>query len=151
MHPSTVIPLAGIALPVIIVPLVLFAKHTANKRYYRHLERMAAIKAGVMPPEPTPLPGPGAIVAIGAGVPIASIFGALLATVNLPAYTNDTVAVVGFIWSMAVAITLVGLATSLVLGVMLHRAHRRTSMETPRPSAKPTYDPDMFEPADRGY
>ncbi|WP_165073555.1 hypothetical protein [Paludisphaera rhizosphaerae] len=150
MPPSTVVPLAGIALPAIIVPLVIFAKQAGNKRYYRHLERMAAIKAGVPLPESAPLPGPGAIVAIGAGVPIAAVFGALLATANLPQFNDDTVPLVAIIWSFALLIALVGLATALVLSVMLHRAHRRTA-ETSQPSTKPAYDPDMFEPAGRHF
>ena len=150
MVPSTVVPLAGIALPAIVVPLVIFGKLAGNKRYYRHLERMAAIKAGVPLPEPAPLPGPGAIVAIGAGVPIASVFGALLTTANLPEYNGDMLPLVAIIWSFAMMIALAGLATSLILGVMLHRAHRR-AVETPLPSTKPAYDPDMFESAGRGY
>jgi hypothetical protein len=150
MAPSTIVPLAGIALPAIIVPLVIFGKLAGNKRYYRHLERMAAIKAGVPLPERTPLPGPGGIVAIGAGVPIASVLGALVATANLPEYDGEMMPLVAIIWSFAMMIALAGLATALILGVMLHRAHRR-AVDIPLPSTKPAYDPDMFEPAGRGY
>lgn len=150
MPPSTIVPLAGIALPAIIVPLAIFAKQAGNKRHYRHLERMAAIKAGVPFPEFAPLPGPGTIIAIGAGVPIASILGALIATANLPEFNDDTVPLVAIIWCFAMMIALVGMGAALILSVMLHRAHRRTA-ETPRQSTKPAYDPDMFEPAGRHF
>ena len=48
----------------------------------------------------------------------------------------------------AVAIVAAGaLAVAVVLAVLIHRSNAQASEAAPRESAKPAYDPDMFEPA----
>ncbi|MDG3003104.1 hypothetical protein [Paludisphaera mucosa] len=149
--PPTIIPLAGIALPLILVPTIMLTKNLGQRRYYRHLERMQALKSGLPVPASTPLPGPGSVVAIGAGVPIVSILGALIATASIPWESPDVLPLTAIIWSMSLFLALGGLTTALILGVLLHRAHRRSTSTDAAASAKPAYDPDMFEPAGRGY
>ncbi len=146
-----IIPLAGIALPVILVPIILLFKQIAQKRQFRHLEQMQAIKSGRPLPAATQIPGPGSVVAIGAGVPTAAILGALIATANFSRHAEDLLPLMGVIWSCAAFVSLSGMATALILGIMAHRAHGR---ETSRPlddSAKPAYDPDLFDAAGRGF
>lgn len=154
MHPPVsplLIPLAGIGLAMIIVPLALITKYVGQQRHYRHLERMQAMKAGIAAPATVPLPGPGAIVAIGAGVPTACMSAALLATLSLRSYTPDLVPMLAVIWGMSTFLGLCGLMTGLILGVMLHRANGKAAAATRDDSAKPAYDPDMFDAAHRGY
>lgn len=146
-----IIPLAGIALPIIIVPTALFAKHVGQQRHHRHMERMQAMKSGVAPPASVPLPGPGAVVAIGAGVPTACMLAALGATLSLPFHTPDLVPLLGIIWCAAVFLGICGLTSGLILGLLLHRANAKIAAAARDASAKPAYDPDMFDAAHRGY
>ena len=150
---TAIIPLAGIAIPLIIVPAVLVAKHLGRSRYYRHQERIEAIRAGSPGLGSTLLPGPGSVVAIGAGVPMMAILGALIATASIPSHvhTREMIPLLAIIWSTSTFVAVAGLTTSLILGILLHRAHGRTVEEAPRSSSKPAYDPDMFEPAGRGF
>jgi hypothetical protein len=140
----------GIAIPMIIVPAALFAKHVGRKQQYRHLERMQALKAGVTLPPMVPLPGPGAIVAIGAGVPMVCVVGALAATEMVRNQTPDPQIAMALIWSMTLLLGLCGLATALIFGLLLHRANAR-ALASANDSTKPAYDPDMFDPAHRAY
>lgn len=147
----TWIPLLGIAIPMVIVPAALFAKHLGRKAQHRHLERMHALKAGMALPPTVPLPGPGSIIALGAGVPMACVLGACVATDMIRGQTEDLPALTAIIWSFALFIAVCGLGSALVLGVLLHRANARAEAAMMRDSAKPTYDPDMFDPAQRAY
>lgn len=153
MHPPMsplLIPMAGIGLAMIIVPLAIVTKYIGQQRQYRHLERMQALKSGVTPAAASPLPGPGAVVAIGAGVPAACMMAAFFSTLSVGHSTPDIVPVLGIIWSMSAGLGLCGLAGGLILGGLLHRANARAA-ETRDVSPKPAYDPDMFDAAHRGY
>lgn len=145
------IPMAGIGLATLIVPLSLLANYVGRQRQYRHLERMQAMKLGVVPPATVPLPGPGSIVAIGAGVPSACMLAALLATLSFRSHSPDILPVVAMIWGAASFLGLGALATGLVLGLLLHRANARAAASAQEDSAKPAYDPDMFDAAHRAY
>lgn len=145
---ALLIPLAAIALPAVIVPMSIAGKHLARQRQYRHEERMQALKAGLHPSAGVQVPGPGAVVAIGAGVPVAAVLGALGATLSLPFHTPDLVPLLAIIWSASVLLGICGLATGLILGLMLHRASRRRAAA---PSGKAAYDPDLFDPVHSGY
>ncbi|WP_165245752.1 hypothetical protein [Paludisphaera soli] len=135
----------------ILVPLILLFKHVGQKRQYQHLERMQAVKSGRPLPNSSQTPGPGSVVAIGGGVPAVSIVGALIATANFPRDVDHLVPLLGIVWSCAAFISLSGMATALILGVLAHRAHRRENSQTLEASAKPAYDPDLFDVASRGY
>lgn len=148
-----IIPLAGISLPLILVPLILVFKHVGRNRDHRHLERMQAIKAGRPLPSASNPPGAGSVVTLGAGVPAAAMLGALIATSSFPSHGSDRIGLMGMIWGSAAVVSLGGLLTAFILGVLSHQAYRRDrdAAETLASSAKPAYDPDLFDAAGRGY
>ncbi len=141
-----IVPLAGIAIPMVVVPTVLFARHVGRNRQYGHLERMQALKAGVALPSTVRPPGPGAVVAIGAGVPTVCALAAVMATHALPATPRDEELIVrlAIVWGVAFLLGLCALATALVLGLLLHRANAKAAT-TRDASAKPAFDPDPFD------
>lgn len=145
------IPLLGIAIPMVIVPAALFAKHVGKARQYSHLERMQALKAGVTLPPTVSLPGPFSLVAIGAGVPMACMLGAFAATESVRHQLPYTSTPLVIIWVACAALGVCALATALILGLLLHRANSRAQAATRDASAKPAYDPDMFDSAHRSY
>ena len=136
---------AGIALPLILVPTILLLKHSRLKRQWAHLERMKAIKMGVAPPTQS-TPASGSVVAIGAGVPAVAVLGAWLTTiVVLPGPWEDPLWPLAIVWGSALTIGALALATSLVLGVLQHRACARSTRREALASAKPAHDPDAFD------
>ena len=141
-----IVPLAGLALPVILVPMILFAKLAATARTHRHLERMQALKSGLQPQTPSPL-GAGTVTAVGAGVPIASILAALIASSWLDLVSDDSIPMLAIIWFSAAILAVAAMTVGLVLALMINRARAQDRSTSPRDSAKPAYDPDMFEPA----
>ena len=152
MPPSVVIlALAGIAFTLVVVAIGTYAKHAGRARQYAHLERMQAMKMGLTPPTTVPIPGPLAVVAIGAGVPMVGVMGAVAATSMLPFETREFENYLWIIWSATVFLALCGLGAGLALGLLLHRAKAREAETTAAASAKPTHDPDMFDAAHRGY
>jgi len=132
--------LAGIALPLFLVPTILLLRHSRLKRQWAHLERMEAIKRGIPAPPDHSSPGSGGVVAIGAGVPIAAILGAWLTTMAFGNGHGDDLLIV---WGCASIISALALVTSLVLAVLQHRA--RAAEWDARASAKPAHDPDAFD------
>jgi hypothetical protein len=148
---ASLIPLFGIAIPMIIVPAALYAKHVGRVRQYRHLEQMQALKAGVTLPPTVPLPGPFSLVAIGAGVPMACLLGAFAATESMRHQLPYNTAALTIVWGACAVVGLGALATTLALGLLLHRANARAAAMARDSSAKPAYDPDMFDPAHRAY
>src|SRR4051812_43099259 len=78
--PEILIPLAGIALPMVLVPTIMGMRQANKKREYQHAERMRALELG------QPIPGQShwaaAVAAIGAGVPLASFLFTFLGYVN---------------------------------------------------------------------
>jgi len=140
--------LAGIALPLFLVPTIILLRHSRLKRQWAHQERMEAIKRGIPSPPAQLTPGPGSIVAIGAGVPVVAVFCALLMTMRVSLGREDENGMLEFlaiIWCCTVLICGLAMATSLVLGVLQHRARAREAEWGARVSAKPAYDPDAFD------
>jgi len=137
---------AGIALPLILVPTILLLKHSRLKRQWAHQERMEAIRMGVSAPSSRSFPGSASVVAIGAGVPFVAILGAWLTTiVVLPGPWEDPLWPLAIVWGCAFLISGMALVTSLVLGVLQHRACARAAARESRASAKPAHDPDAFD------
>ena len=79
-NPTWIIPVAAIALPLFLVPTLVFLKMIMKKREWRHLEKMEAIRTGMPVPAESALPGPGTLALVGAGVPAASVLSAMTAT-----------------------------------------------------------------------
>jgi hypothetical protein len=69
------IPLAGIALPVVLVPVILSIRHARFERQLEHAERIKALELGrILPRDEAWWTLPRISVAIGAGVPSAVFF-----------------------------------------------------------------------------
>jgi hypothetical protein len=149
-----VIPLAGIALPTILVPTIMLLKHGQQKRQWRHQERMQAFASGLPAPPTNSPPGAGAIIAIGAGVPFFAVFAALIVTMNSHRFAPHQLEHSAIAWGCAVVISMGALATGLILAALQYRAHAKSYSLTAPPdepygSSKPAYDPDAFDVVSR--
>ena len=80
MDEGLLIPLAGITLPVVLVPTIMTMVHRLKKREWQHKERLRAIELGVPMPDQDARLGGGTVTAIGAGVPLATLLSAFLTT-----------------------------------------------------------------------
>ena len=136
MIDEVVIPLAGMAIPIVIVPTILGFKMAQKKRDYEHLERMRALETGQALPSRTAWPAAVTLTSIGAGVPIASFFFTFLASVNG--------AGPGEIWIAPVVATLL---SSLVTGNLAPKllSPPRSAPFDPLANGKPVHDPDAFD------
>lgn len=102
------IPIAGMAIPLIIVPVALGCKHATRARELTHAERMRALELGRRLPQDQPWWTPARLgLAIGAGVPLAVFVCAAVAT-----------AAAGFQDGIWIATLAVGL-TAVVCGSIL--------------------------------
>ena len=93
------IPLAGIALPVVLVPVILGIRYARYERQLEHAERIRALELGRTLPKDEPWwTLPRISVAIGAGVPAAVFFCAWQAgrTQGDPTVTWVAASIVGF-------------------------------------------------------
>src|SRR3954465_10682088 len=89
MQPDPLIPLAGIALPAVLVPTILTFRHAARKREYAHKERMKALETGQPVPGESAWPAAFVCASIGAGVPLGSFLFTWLASVTGPGLPSD--------------------------------------------------------------
>jgi len=150
MKSGLVIPVLALLIPVILVPTILILKFRQHRREWVHRERMKALEKGLAPPPPADGGlGNGAVIAIGAGVPAASVLSAWLTTSSFPP-TPDAIPLVAVTWGVAWLISTTALVTSLVLGLMIVRSRRVADSSEESPSiAKPDYDPDAFDVVSR--
>jgi len=133
-----VIPLAGIALPIVLVPVILGIRHARYEREMEHAERMRALELGrTLPRDEAWWTLPRIGVAIGAGVPASVFFCAWQA--------SQTQADPKVAW---VAASIVGLA-AVVCGTGLSAWHfvRRDQAadNTGGFHAKPQFDADAYD------
>ncbi|WP_406695151.1 hypothetical protein V5E97_29350 [Singulisphaera sp. Ch08] len=78
---TAVIPIVGMAIPIILVPVILGLKHARLERELEHAERMKALELGRTLPKDEPFWGPARIsLAFGVGVPVGVFLCALAAT-----------------------------------------------------------------------
>jgi hypothetical protein len=145
MHEGMIIPLAGIMLPMVLVPTIITMVHRLKRREWQHKERLRAIELGLAPTDFEPRVGGGTITAIGAGVPAASVLAALLTTLNFPESNPDYIEVIGIIWGCAVLISAVALISSSVLGVIILRQRKSAESFSAFATAKPAYEPDAYD------
>ena len=118
------IPILGILMPIVLVPLILMLKHRTLQREWQHKERMKAIEMGGSPPPST---AAGSVVAIGAGVPIASVLAAAVTSLSYqPTSAGDEVPVFGIAWGCAFLISILGMGSGLILAHIQGRAGRET-------------------------
>ena len=137
------IPILAILMPIVLVPMILILKHRTLQREWQHKERMRAIEMGVPAPSPA---GGGSVVAIGAGVPIASVIAAAVTSLSYqPSSGGDESAIFGIAWGCAFLISLLGMATSLFLAHIQGRARKEIESHHAISDGKPVFDPDAYD------
>ena len=131
------VPLAAIALPVILVPTILSFRHAARKRDNQHRERMKALETGQPVPGEAAWPAAVACAAVGLGVPIGSFFLTWMACLTVPNLPAP-------VWIAPAAVSLVALMSAGQIAETLGRRSRTPSK--PAIDAKPPmYDPDAYD------
>jgi len=141
------IPILGILMPLVLVPTIIVLKHRHARREWEHKERMKAMEIQ-LPTPPGQSPGKGtAIAAIGAGVPIASVLAALLATVAIGEQSPpaDSIPLTGIAWGCAALISFCALVTSLILASMSPKAAKEVDSAANVMNGKPVFDPDAYD------
>ena len=134
MNHDILVPLAGIALPMILVPTILAFRHMAKKREFQHRERMRSLETGRSMPGESIWPQAFVCAAVGAGVPVGAFFFTFLAWIS----SSHTP---GEIWLAPVVVSLAALMSSKVMALSLFRmTNHETAME-----AKPAFDPDAYD------
>jgi len=133
---ESVIPLAGIALPLFLVPTIIAMKMEGKKREMRHAERMRAMEMGL------PIPGDtgwaaATAIAIGAGVPIGSFVATLIARVMTDA--SDS------IFQAPALVSIVAVACGAGLCKRLIARGRVEEPEVVRAAGKPAFNPDAYD------
>ena len=141
------IPIVAILMPLVLVPTTIFMKHRHQRRKWEHLERLKSIEVQMPMPMRQALRGAGGISAIGAGVPVVSVFGALLTTLIWePIVPDDAVAVPAIAWGCAFLISAGAMLTALKLAAMQHAAWKESELAyRSGDDFKPAFDPDAFD------
>lgn len=142
MKDDVAIPLLVVGLPILVFGTVLLFRFLNSRRAMDHRERMRSLDLGQ--PLPVGAPGAGLVCAtMGAGVPIAACFFALIATLSI---RDEELTVI--IWAFAMIVAVGGLVAGYRLALRL--------LSTPAPSArpftpiqnaydKPLADPDLYD------
>jgi hypothetical protein len=137
------IPILGILMPIGLVPIIMFMKHRTLQREWQHKERMRAIEMGV---PPSPATAGGSVVAIGAGVPIASVIAAAVTSLSYqPSSIGDEVPVFGIAWGCACLISILGMGSGLLLAHVQGRARKDSESLHAMRDNKPIFDPDAYD------
>ncbi len=131
-------------LPVVLVPTVMALAHRIKKREWQHKERMRAIELGMPVPDQDARLGGATVTAIGAGVPLASVFVAFFATSSISEHHEAYLEVLAITWGCATMISAGAFITSLVLGLMLMRS-RKPAGQADSFAMKPAYEPDAYD------
>jgi hypothetical protein len=142
-----IIPIVAILMPLFLVPSILVLKHRHKRREWEHLERMKAMEG----PQPltrlTGWAGSGGVTAIGGGVPMVAVLGALLTTLNWEPSVPGDASVPGVVWGSAAVISIGAFVTSLLLALLQARTQREIDSAAVAgfQNEKPAYDPDEFD------
>ena len=142
-----IIPIVAILMPLVLVPTVLVLKHRHKRREWEHLERMKAMSGSQPLTRLRGWAGSGGVAAIGAGVPVAAVFGAIVTTLNWRPSTFDDISVPAIAWGCAVLISAGGLVTSLLLALLQARTQQKldSTATAAVDQYKPAFDPDTFD------
>ena len=149
MHEGLIIPLSGIMMPLVLVPTIILLVHRQKKREWHHQERLRALEMGLPASGPDRMPGGGTVIAIGAGVPIASVLTAWMTTISVSDSHPDYMPIVAVAWGCAFMISSGALITSLVLGVLLMRSRKSAEPVDQFAAIKPAYEPDAYDVVSR--
>ena len=135
-----VIPIVGMAIPMIIVPTSLYYRHARHLRELEHAERMKALAVGRSLPQDKPYWSPPRLcLAIAAGVPASVFFVAFLASESLGFHEE--------IWLSAGIVGLAGVVSGSLLANR-HIAAREMKDDAPWGS-KPDVEADAFDVVSR--
>lgn len=145
MHEELIIPLAGIMMPLVLVPTIIVLVHRHKRREWYHQERLRAIETGLPPSLPDRTLGGGTVVAIGAGVPIAAVLTAWMTIMSVSESHPDYMPIVGVAWGCAFLICTGAFITSLVLGVLLMRSSKPAEAVNQFAASKPPCEPDAYD------
>jgi hypothetical protein len=127
-----IIPIAALAIPIIVVPTSLAFKHAAKLRDLEHAERMRALELGRFNPGDESWSVPAKLAAaIGAGVPIVAMLAALLASTEAGFHPE--------IWMFSGMVGIAGVCGGTTLATRSRPAAPATPVE------KPVYEPDAFD------
>jgi hypothetical protein len=149
MHEGLIISLSGIMMPLVLVPTIILLVHRQRKREWHHQERLRALEMGLPTSGPDRMPGGGTVIAIGAGVPIASVLTAWMTTISVSDSHPDYMPIVAVAWGCAFMISSGALITSLVLGVLLMRSRKPAEPMDQFAAIKPAYEPDAYDVVSR--
>lgn len=128
-----IIPLAALAIPIIVAPTAMAFKHAAKLRDLEHAERMRALELGRFNPADESWSVNGRIGAgIGAGVPIVALITAMVATLEGGFHEE--------IWMSSGMVGVAGVICGTVLA-----AQARSAAAKDQSAAKPVYEPDAFD------
>ena len=137
MVDALLIPLAGIAVPIVIVPVALGLKHARAERELEHVERMKALELGRTLPQDEPWWTPIRLsLAIAVGVPVGAFAGRGVLPLVWDGYE-------GGIWFAA---SLVGLG-GVLSGSWLASRQLTARQGDERAFAKPHFEDDVFDVA----
>jgi hypothetical protein len=149
MEEALIIPVVAILMPLVLVPTIITLKHRHKRREWKYQERLRAMDLGLQPVDSGPRLSGGSVVAIGAGVPIASVIGAIFTTLSVPYHNPDYLPIIAVAWGCAVIISTAALLTSLVLGVLVMRASKAAQSADALASLKPSFEPDAYDVVSR--
>ena len=140
-----IIPVIAILMPLILVSTILVMKHRHKRREWEHRERIKAMELQMPFPRGIGAGSSKGVAAIGAGVPVASVLAAFLTGLAWQPLPGDEFPLPIVAWVCAVVISIVALATSLILAYMHARATVKAESSTQMDYAKPVFDPDAFD------
>jgi hypothetical protein len=132
------IPILGILMPLVLIPMIMVLRYRGRKREWEHAERMKALELG--------LPAPGneswparVCIAIGAGVPVGSFFFAWVA--SLESGHGEP------FWEAATMVGGLGVLCGTFLATRLLPSRSRAQDPAARsnPYAKSALDPDVYD------
>jgi hypothetical protein len=129
------IPIVALLIPIIVVPTALGLKHARFLREVEHRERMRAMELGRALPESQSWSPTGLAGAIGAGVPIASMVIAGMAT------HSDAHSYAASIWKAAGLVGLGGVICGTILAALRFAARPQPAPDM----VKADYDPDAYD------
>jgi len=149
MNDGLIISLSGILMPLVLVPTIILLVHRHKRREWHHQERLRALDMGLPAALPDRAPGGGTVIAIGAGVPIASVLTAWMTAISVSDSHPDYMPIVAVAWGCAFMISTGALITSLVLGVLLMRSSKPADSVDQFAAIKPAYEPDAYDVVSR--
>lgn len=136
MNDDMMISIVAITMPLLLVSTIMLLKHRARKREWQHQERMRAMDLGLPIPNGDIWPALTAI-AIGAGVPVGSMFWAFVANAG----SHDAHGA----WPCAMMVGMAGVIGGTKLAGRLLPPRRQPDDASHLANGKPRFDPDAYD------